>query len=127
MEISIRQVSEGIFVGRKVEIPHNVVVDGDVVVEISCSEADGPVGCLRKALKALRAEEDAKPKKKRGPRKTTGRYATREELVWAVWDFWLNGPHKQSDIARIVRVSEGTVGKILDEPKPEGVDRDPPT
>ena len=57
--------------------------------------------------------EEAKPKKK-GKKKTTGRYETRAELCDDVWSLYLTTPAKQADIARITRVSETTVANILD-------------
>lgn len=51
---------------------------------------------------------------RRGRKLTTGRHATREELVRAVWQWWRQPNVKQSHIARIERVSASTVAKILD-------------
>lgn len=54
------------------------------------------------------------------PRKLTiGRYETREELVRRVWSMWDQPRYMQSHIARIAKVSEGTVAKILKQPRPE--------
>lgn len=44
---------------------------------------------------------------------TTGRYQTREELVREVWAWYRMKGTTQAQIARICRVSPGTVQKIL--------------
>lgn len=49
---------------------------------------------------------------------TTGRYDTREELVAAIWRLWDQPHYRQSHIARITKVSEGTVARILNQPRP---------
>lgn len=49
-----------------------------------------------------------------GRKKTTGRYATRDELCREVWRRWLHSGANQSDIARACGVSAATVGNILD-------------
>lgn len=120
MEIQIRASSPGIRWDKKTKIEHMLVVDGALLATFMCAEIDDVDGCLRSALKAFRKENEDRPRR-RGRKLTTGRYDTREELVHAVWDYWLNGPHSQTAIARITRVSPGTVSKILDAPKPEGV------
>lgn len=53
---------------------------------------------------------------------TTGRYATREELVEAVWYWWADAKPPYPTVvglARMVRVSEMVVHKILSEPRPK--------
>ncbi len=45
--------------------------------------------------------------------KTTGRFATREELTREVWWRWSETGAGQSDIARACRVSTSVVGNIL--------------
>lgn len=47
------------------------------------------------------------------PALTTGRFATREELVAWVWCVWSATPANQTDIARQCRVSPTTVANIL--------------
>lgn len=54
----------------------------------------------------------------RGRKPTTGRYATREELVEAVWGFYDMPNTSIAQVARICRVSEGVVAKVLDAPRP---------
>lgn len=51
-------------------------------------------------------------------KKTTGRYETREELCDLVWRWYTRGAMSQADIARVSRVSEGTIANILN--KKEG-------
>lgn len=50
--------------------------------------------------------------KKRGRKKTTGKYETRGELIDNVCHFYHMG-HGQGQVARITRVSHSTVQKIL--------------
>lgn len=52
-------------------------------------------------------------------KKTTGRFATREELVATVWREWRKTPRNQTQIARFCRVSATTVNSILKGPAPE--------
>lgn len=63
-------------------------------------------------------------KKRRGPKLTTGRFETREELVEAVWRDYLKTQRNQSQIARAYRVSQGVVGSILSAPCPDSVAAD---
>ena len=49
---------------------------------------------------------------------TTGRYESREALVAAVWNLWDQPRYRQSHIARITKVSAGTVAKILNQRRP---------
>lgn len=51
-------------------------------------------------------------------KQTTGRYATRDELVREVWHWWSQPGTTQTQVARICRVSLGTVSKILSAPRP---------
>lgn len=44
---------------------------------------------------------------------TTGRFATRAELVAWIWHAWQHTPACQADIARQCRVSATTVANIL--------------
>lgn len=50
----------------------------------------------------------------RGRKKTTGRYATREELVENIFLLYYGTDANITDVARICRVSGPTVSKILD-------------
>jgi len=52
--------------------------------------------------------------------KTTGRYGTREELCFFVNRWYYGSEMKQAEIARVCRVSEGTVANIIK--KDEGYD-----
>lgn len=52
--------------------------------------------------------------KSRGRAKTTGRYATRKELCDNIWRMYQHSPAHVADIARVVRVSETVVHKVLD-------------
>lgn len=62
----------------------------------------------------------AKVPKKRGPKPTTGRFDTREELVEAVWRDY-DADRSAQHTAAAYRVSEGTVQKILSGPRPTSV------
>ena len=44
---------------------------------------------------------------------TTGRYESRQELEFWVWHFYRETSANVTDVARICRVSDGTVNKIL--------------
>lgn len=48
------------------------------------------------------------------PPPTTGRYETRQELEDTIRHLWFDTAAKQSQIARIVRVSAATVASIID-------------
>ena len=50
----------------------------------------------------------------RGRKPTTGRYKTREELEDMVKWYYKNSPNSMAAIARMVRVSPGTVARILE-------------
>lgn len=56
--------------------------------------------------------------KKRGRKPTTGRYETREELEARVTELYYHTPAKPSQIARMCRVSEPVVHKILNARRP---------
>jgi len=49
-----------------------------------------------------------------GRKLTTGRYDTRQELEDIVVWFYKNSPNSMSAIADMVRVSQGTVSRIID-------------
>lgn len=51
---------------------------------------------------------------KRGRKPTTGRYETRHELESEVLRMYYETDRKMSEIARIARVSEGVVSRIID-------------
>ena len=50
----------------------------------------------------------------RGRKKITGRYATRDELEEMVRYFYHETGMNQAQVAKLCRVSESTVAKILD-------------
>ena len=52
--------------------------------------------------------------KKRGRKLTTGKYATREELIHNVHFYYYETSQKQSQVAKTCQVSEATVAKILE-------------
>jgi hypothetical protein len=54
--------------------------------------------------------------KKRGRKPTTGRYATREELERMVRLWYYDLGKNISEVARVCRVAQVTVAKILDKP-----------
>lgn len=51
--------------------------------------------------------------KTRGRKPTTGRYRTRKELEEMVKWYYYKSPNSMAEIARIVRVSPGTVARII--------------
>lgn len=53
-----------------------------------------------------------------GKKKTTGRYETREELERMVFQWYDNTHATMKEIAATMRVSEPTVRKILNGPRP---------
>lgn len=54
------------------------------------------------------------PNKTRGRKVTTGKFATREELIQNVHFYYYETRQKQSQVAKTCQVSETTVAKILE-------------